>query len=982
MIYNINFSQSYLDLIVNKLLFDNNSSIENLANYIILVPNKRIVKNLHVSFLRNSAGKNLILPRILSLLDLDNIITQDHNFLLNLTHPEYGNIFKPTISITKRAFLLAKLINNMDSSMTFAQSLPMARSLGELIDKSYVDDVDLSNIVDLVEGDLAIHWQETLKFLNIAQNYWPKILLEENLVDIVYRQQLVYKIQREVWQKYGSRYNIIALNVQSYNKAILDLLAVVATMENSDIYFYGLDLAMQENDWQNLSYTHPQKLLADTLKSLQISRKDVTELSIAKSEEEIIHRLFDKQINQRLNKKNVEQFANKLSIISAKNEEEEARTIALIFRETLEVEGKTAALVCSNKNLIVRVISELKKWDVEINDYLGDSLYESLNARMFLLIGSLFNDGFEPNLLLSLLNHPFCHFAMKRSKVLRNKNSLNLYLFRHLHSNYDIADYKKNLRNIELLNPTIKEEMFDFLTHIDTYTAKFKKFLKKPTQKFNFQELLIEHISMAELLCKEINADANILYSEQEGKEMSILLANLLNDCKCIDHITPAEYLDILRQLFMDVSIRKIYDKHPRLYIYGDVQSNLIHHDLMILSALNEGSAPYLVKPNPWMNNYMMMKLGFTPSESHIGIKTNIFAQILGAKEVVLSRSEKKQGKLTNPSRWLLKLQTFLDYYITADIFKNPKNHLYSLQQHMDIPNIFSPLKINTLSFNPPLSARPVKISATSYESLLKNPYLYFVERILKLRPLNIITATPNKKDYGNAVHKTLEIFFSDINNIKKLTLFEQKLKIKGIAEEVFKIFLTSATFKMFKMPIIINGLLKLLNAQQDKLRSLKNSHIEVLGSMNLKVGETTIILSAKCDRIDILENNEINIFDYKTSSNPKIEKYWQQLLILSLIYYKGGFANSIPLQPIKLIDSKYIFIPNKAFEDITYKDNGIENIVDYLETFEKIILTELSKYYIDSMEYVFNEEDSKISEELKHFSRLDEWSNVRTSDE
>ena len=59
----------------------------------------------------------------------------------------------------------------------------------------------------------------------------------------------------------------------------------------------------------------------------------------------------------------------------------------------------------------------------------------------------------------------------------------------------------------------------------------------------------------------------------------------------------------------------------------------------------------------------------------------------------------------------------------------------------------------------PPLIARPRKVSASSFEKLLRDPYGFYAEYILKLKPLEDLNKEEDVRDFGNLVHNILGEF-------------------------------------------------------------------------------------------------------------------------------------------------------------------------------------------------------------------------------
>ena len=90
----------------------------------------------------------------------------------------------PAISHWERLFLLTKLCQAKPNLREVTKAFQVAVSLAELLDLSYQYEVDLSKINQLIPTEsFAQHWQETVEFLDIIQNAWPKILAERGQID-------------------------------------------------------------------------------------------------------------------------------------------------------------------------------------------------------------------------------------------------------------------------------------------------------------------------------------------------------------------------------------------------------------------------------------------------------------------------------------------------------------------------------------------------------------------------------------------------------------------------------------------------------------------------------------------------------------------------------------------------------------------------------------------------------------------------------
>src|SRR6185437_13316085 len=86
--------------------------------------------------------------------------------------------------------------------------------------------------------------------------------------------------------------------------------------------------------------------------------------------------------------------------------QEEASVIALLLRQRLEHPGETAALVTPDRGLARRVASELRRWDIEIDDSAGAPLNNTPPGIFLRLVLDLAASDLAPVPLLAALKHP------------------------------------------------------------------------------------------------------------------------------------------------------------------------------------------------------------------------------------------------------------------------------------------------------------------------------------------------------------------------------------------------------------------------------------------------------------------------------------------------------------------------------------------------------------------------------------------------
>ena len=217
-----------------------------------------------------------------------------------------------------------------------------------------------------------------------------------------------------------------------------------------------------------------------------------------------------------------------------------------------------------------------------------------------------------------------------------------------------------------------------------------------------------------------------------------------------------ADYPEFYRTLAREVAVRPHIPTHPRIFIWGPFESRLLQPDIVVLGSLNEGTWPEAADPGPWLNRTMRRDLGLPAPEQQIGYAAHDFSQLLGAETVYLTRSQMIEGDPTVPSRWLLRLDAVLARLGISDCLESEQPWL-AWAQNRD--RIDAPHRISRPEPRPPLELRPRRLSVSSIETWIANPYALFAERILKLDALAPLGGEPAARLRGSVVHEALGQF-------------------------------------------------------------------------------------------------------------------------------------------------------------------------------------------------------------------------------
>ena len=882
MIYGVSFSESLVDALAHHLWEKHKENPIQLAQTCIILPTKRACLELKKAFNRLANQNNLLLPKLMSIYDLD---------LPVLDIP-------PAISSLERTLLLAKLCLPKPNILDYHQALKMAISLGELLDFAYQFELDLSQIHQLVTTDqFATHWQETVQFLDILHTYWPKILAEQHKIDPMDRS--VRLIRALTQQLKHSNTPVVIAGVGPQFPALSELLEVLQHRENT--------LILKDNE------------------IIQSETPLFTQLYYP--QEKAVIEAFGKDFWQDTHLP--QNTFDNVQIINAATVAEEALTIALILREALETPHQTAALVTTDRNLSRQVITQMKRWNIQLDDSAGTPLNHTEVGIFFQLIANLGEDPSESN-YLALLKHPLSADGIKPTS------------FRH-----KIQDKEFELRKSNL------SWQMDLNTDFEDWINLFKN-----NNLTSFSEILRQHITVAESLAKSSDrTSAQRLWQTDTGKILFQLLSDLLVHAHLIGSIEPAVYPALIKLLIQQIPVRPKYGMHPRLDILGPIEARFHHPDVCIIGGLNDGIFPPFPEIGPWLNRPMRQQLNLPQPEDRINELAMDFAHNFCARKVYLTRALKVDGTQAVPSRFLERLKAVAQ--INHLSIPECQSHLAKL---IDTPSVFDDIKRPAPC--PPVQVRPQRLPVTQIETWRRNPYAIYAKYILKLFPLN---KHNRNAIFGTLIHEVIQEFLEqDAHSVDKTMLLHiAKCKFEqSNLTPVDKILLN------IKFSAIADFIIE---QQKMDLGIVKKTACEEKISCTLHVNDQPFELYGVADRIDMLKDNTLRIIDYKTYTPPKqkevVAGYAPQLPLEALILNE--------IRPQKVSTLAYWYLSNKKENSCVYPIvTSTKETHELVEKTKQGLMQMIMAFQSDKTPYEVCPIPSQAPQfnDYQHLARMQEW--------
>lgn len=887
-IFSIAPGRPFLDALAAGLLARFAADPLQLTRVIVLLPTRRACRALAEAFLRSHGGAALLLPNIRPLGDID----EDELDLRGVPGLGEALPFTPL----DRSLLLAKLIAASplaagDSAIAFR----LARLLGDFLDTAATEEVGLDRLPELVPAEFAGHWQQSLAFLALIRDHWPRIKAERQRLDAAEHRRAAMQRWIDHWQTTPPTDPVIAAGSTGTIPATARLLKLIAHLPQGAVVLPGLDAALDDAAWTAVRSepTHPQYTLAQLLDQIGVLREEVQEWpdgaehsALSQARRMLLSTALLPPGETHRWRSLPEGFADEafrgLQRITAPGLHEEALAIALLMRETLEQPGRTAALITPDRHLARRVVAELARYGIAVDDSAGQALAQTPAAVFLRLLAEAAAEDFAPASLLALLKHPFCTLGLTRRELLRFARKLERRLLRQSLPLSRLED---------LAREAAKDD--ELLANFARLRAALQPVIA--IEKTDLAHMVQAHIAAAEALAAPQPGEATPLWHQEAGEALHDLVVDLLG-AQPYGPISRHEWPRLLDALLEGRVVRPRHGQHPRLFIWGLLEARLQQADRVILGGLNEGAWPPQAHEDPWLSRPMRQTLGLASPERRLGQTAHDFVQAACGADVILTRSEKVDGTPTVPARWLLRLDALLkgDARWTAC----QAQHYLAWATQLDRPD-------QTVSGEPPrptppLKARPRELAVTAVETWIRDPYALYARHILGLRKLEPVAPPPDARLRGIVIHKALETFLQRHRD----SLPEDEAAVAELLEcgrEAFGAWLQQPQIAALWWPRFERAMRWFVGYERERRAAgFRPALLESRGRLGFAAPGGDFTLKAQADRIDRrLDDGALAVLDYKTGNPPTAKQVNSglapQLALEAAIAQAGGFAALSP---------------------------------------------------------------------------------------
>ena len=414
---------------------------------------------------------------------------------------------------------------------------------------------------------------------------------------------------------------------------------------------------------------------------------------------------------------------------------------------------------------------------------------------------------------------------------------------------------------------------------------------------------LDRHSQVAEALAAGPEGGEHELWDKGAGEILKELFAALLKDAPSAGvTIRFEDYRAIFAAALAEEQDRlEGHRPDPRIAIWGTLEARVLTADLVVLGGLNEGTWPKLPPADPWLSRPMRRAVGLAVPEERIGLAAHDFQHGMGNARVILSRSLRDGDAPSVASRWLTRIENLLTG--SGDAAKTAWNamlargaiHLERATM-LDQPTQLQPAAARACPA-PPVDARPTAVSATEAERLVRDPYSVYASRVLKLRPLPQAGRMPDARDRGTVFHQVLERF---VRETKDGVLEDAVARFQSIAAEILADEVPWAAQRGLWTERLSEIAEDFVATEHDRRTRAVPHLLEAKGEIPLPGFARETMLRATVDRIDLSEDGQAWIYDYKSSlpSKAQMEFFALQLTLEAQIARAGGFEGLGP-QPV-----------------------------------------------------------------------------------
>jgi ATP-dependent helicase/nuclease subunit B len=202
------------------------------------------------------------------------------------------------------------------------------------------------------------------------------------------------------------------------------------------------------------------------------------------------------------------------------------------------------------------------------------------------------------------------------------------------------------------------------------------------------------------------------------------------------------------------------------------------------------------------------------------------------------------------------------------------------------------------------MAARPTTYSVTRIEKLIRDSYHVYAQQIIKLIPLDSIGQDVDARLHGSLIHTALQEWTAALKHVPESEHLHLLL-LKG--REAFAPFMEFPEVNRFWWPRFERMAAEFIMVDAELRGNIIGTLTEISGHYNFSIENVNYLLTARADRIDILQNGGLRIIDYKSGKVPSGKQM------------ASGFAPQLTLEALIATQGSFKQVHSKHVDDVLY---------------------------------------------------------------
>lgn len=938
-IFTIHADEYFLDTLARGILKRFPSDSLAFSNLRVLLPHRRACITLRELLYKHSGKKALLMPAIHSFNDLAaSAVAEKFGVHVDVEGEVVGDI-----SLKLGLYQIAR------GSKADVSDWALASEAYQLLDEITQYDGDLDAAKEEVKSSFSNYFDAFVRPLFDVVNAY---LSESNKYNNISLKKLVINVLNEIdVGDFSAENPLVIAGTTATANAVKNLVKNAANHPHSYVVLHGVDQLIDEPVWNDIQSPHPQALFAELLADVGIAHQSIQHWLESKEEGDSLKFLSACMLPARAvgswhaNDK-LPKLDSGITFFSAENEEDEARFIALKMREYAGSVDKTKALITPDKKLAARVEKHLLRWNIHVDNTLGVTAEHSDIAKLLKLSLCVSGVGFDAVKLLALL------------KLLQPHNDaaideMEIEVLREGCSVYSIADICAwiDRPNIKLQH---KQHLLEYLSDVESVLAPLSEL--RAAYTYGLKEVMCKHREALRGLLELHERDD--LIKDDEGVQVLNWLEGLIDSAPKEYDITFEQYDEILDAMLQSSTLHKKKNITPDFIIISHIEARLHQYDFTILGGMNHER--WFSQPHDMIGDGLRKLMKLPLAEDHDSLVLHDIFCLMSANTTV-TYSNTIDGAPALPASWIIRYQALCDL-----LGKEMKYD--AMAANIDRIDGVEKREVASPKPNPDIALRPKHISATKVDWLAKNPYMFFVDQVLDLKPLESLESESHldAREFGNLLHSFAEEYVKQ--RVEKN--IASKDELKQLAQEIIKLQVKKAQLPRH---IEVQWENRMLNIAQDfveedvkRISGVKQYLLEYSCETELQ----GVTIKGRIDRVELSYGGKAVVIDYKTSTTPKQKELEEglanQLLLASVFVMQDKVEEYNPIEIV------YWAFSGKDQGTKHYQANDNAALNEYKDSLGGW----LDSYFNKPTPYLWisHSKANQLTDAYSHFVREQEW--------